>query len=245
MISVCLATYNGEKYIFTQLKSILSQLSTDDEIIISDDGSTDQTIGIIESFKDKRIKIYYHKKKAIYTNRLIRNMNYASKNFENALDYCSGEYIFLVDQDDIWLPQKAITVNEYLKKFDLVLHNYTEIDENGNIIKNKHFHINPLKATIMGNYLKLPFTGCCMAFNRKILTKTTPFPSNIITHDQWIGLKAARIGKIYFIEEPLINRRIHLTNTSLYNGKVSILTRIKYNFFIYFSNLKAITNSIL
>ena len=76
MISVCMATYNGEKYIKEQLSSILSQLSEKDEIIVSDDSSTDKTVEIIESFQDKRIKILKNNK--------FRQPNL---NFENALKY--------------------------------------------------------------------------------------------------------------------------------------------------------------
>jgi len=94
-ISVCMATYNGEKYIYDQLQSILTQLSENDEVIISDNYSSDKTIEIIELFNDPRIKIYFLKKgKSI-------------KNFENALLHASRDYIFLADQDDIWLPGKV------------------------------------------------------------------------------------------------------------------------------------------
>lgn len=63
MISVCMATYNGEKFLYNQLKSILSQLSSDDEVVISDDGSKDSTLNIIKTFDDPRIKIFVNKGK--------------------------------------------------------------------------------------------------------------------------------------------------------------------------------------
>ena len=83
MISVCMATYNGEKFIESQLKSILSQLSEDDEVIISDDDSTDRTLEIVRRLSDKRIKIYHHETDHGFT-----------RNFENALKYAKGDYIF-------------------------------------------------------------------------------------------------------------------------------------------------------
>lgn len=95
MISVCMATYNGEEYIKEQLESILCQLGEMDEIIISDDGSTDNTLNIIESYNDSRIKIHINTGKHGFV-----------YNFENALQKAKGEYIFLSDQDDIWLPEK-------------------------------------------------------------------------------------------------------------------------------------------
>ena len=94
MISVCIATYNGEKYIKEQLDSILPQLKKLDEIIISDDKSKDKTLKIIKTLNDSRIKIFTNPKKGLISN------------FENAITKSSGDYIFLSDQDDIWHENK-------------------------------------------------------------------------------------------------------------------------------------------
>ncbi len=94
-ISVAMATYNGEKYIKEQLESILLQLENQDEVIVSDDGSTDHTLKIIESLNDQRIKI------------LKGPRNGVKQNFAHALSFCKGKYIFLSDQDDIWLENKV------------------------------------------------------------------------------------------------------------------------------------------
>ena len=83
MISVCMATFNGEKYIEEQINSILLQLGKEDEIIISDDGSTDNTLDIIRELNDERIKLYQNNKQHGYAH-----------NFENALIHASGDYIF-------------------------------------------------------------------------------------------------------------------------------------------------------
>ena len=96
MISVCIATYNGEKYIKQQLLSILKQIKVNDEIIISDDHSTDKTFNIIKSFNDTRIKFFLNNKGKGYT-----------RNFENALEKAHGDIIFLSDQDDIWIDNKV------------------------------------------------------------------------------------------------------------------------------------------
>ncbi|MCG2791916.1 MAG: glycosyltransferase, partial [Weeksellaceae bacterium] len=107
MISVCLATYNGEKYLEAQIKSILKQLSVDDELIISDDRSTDNTISVINKFDDNRIKIFINK-----------NKNGVAHNFENALLKATGDYIFLSDQDDIWADNKVDVLLKELKEYD-------------------------------------------------------------------------------------------------------------------------------
>ena len=85
MISVCIATHNGEKYIKKQLESILSQLDFSDEIVISDDGSTDQTINLIQSLEDKRIKIFTYKQCFDYSKLYLSSYYYATANFHNAL----------------------------------------------------------------------------------------------------------------------------------------------------------------
>ena len=95
MISVCMATYNGAQFIKEQIDSILCQLSTEDELIISDDGSTDETLSIINSYKDNRIKVFQHK--AAEGSAFIK----ATRNFENAMSHAVGDYIFLSDQDDM------------------------------------------------------------------------------------------------------------------------------------------------
>lgn len=104
MISVCIATYNGGKYIKEQLDSILFQLGKDDEVIISDDSSTDDTLSILESYHDERI--------VILTNQKFHSPVY---NFENALKSAKGDFIFLSDQDDIWEPTKVEVMLDSLK----------------------------------------------------------------------------------------------------------------------------------
>ena len=118
-ISVCMATYNGEKFIEKQLKSILEQSKLVDEIVISDDNSSDKTIEIIEKIKKETktpIKILINKRRGVISN------------FENALNNCRGKYIFLADQDDVWLKNKVEAVYKKLIKYDLVVHNARIID---------------------------------------------------------------------------------------------------------------------
>ena len=98
---------NGEKFIKEQIDSILSQLSDSDELIISDDGSSDKTIEIINSYNDSRIKLLNHKKNPSFSKiKCSRSFYYASANFENAIKCARGDYIFLSDQDDIWEKDK-------------------------------------------------------------------------------------------------------------------------------------------
>ena len=90
-----MAAYNGEKYIKEQLESVLSQLDEQDEVIVSDDGSSDHTLDIVRSFGDERIHIYENELESGF-----------SKNFENALNHAEGDLIFICDQDDVWKNNK-------------------------------------------------------------------------------------------------------------------------------------------
>lgn len=219
-ISVCMATYNGEQFIEKQVRSILNQSKKVDEIIISDDNSLDRTIEIIKKIKETSeipIKIILNKKKGVISN------------FENALNYCKGKYIFLADQDDIWLENKVEIVYRSLKKYDLVVHNAKIIDKNDFLLDfPDYFKIKKSKEGLLKNLYKNGYIGCCMAFNRKILEKSLPFPENIPMHDSWIGLIAEVYGKIYFDEEVLFYYRRHDSNvTELINSKNSRLKQFQ------------------
>ncbi len=222
MNSICIATYNGEKYIHQQLSSILSQINIDDEVIISDDNSTDNTIQIINSINDPRIKLI---------NGGFHNFTF---NFENAIKQAKGEYIFLADQDDVWLPNKYTTTINALKHYDLVCSNAIITDQNLNHIHPSFFQYYNSGSGKLKNIIKCTYCGACMAFNKKILNAIQPFPNtSIFGHDLWIGLVAESIGKILFLETPLILYRRHDTSlTSISNNfftrsKRPLFTKIK------------------
>ena len=148
MISVCMASYNGEKFIKAQIGSILMQLGKDDELVISDDGSTDRTVEIIESYGDKRIRLlHHHKNLSIAKIRYSRNFYYTTENFENALRAAKGDFIFLSDQDDIWAENKITECMAVFSDADCIMHNFvpfnTAIEKcRGGITKNLRFQIN-------------------------------------------------------------------------------------------------------
>lgn len=202
-ISVCLATYNGEKFIREQLTSVLSQLGKEDEIIVTDDSSTDKTLEIIRSFDDSRIKIF--------ANNTFHSPVF---NFENALKHSSGNYIFLCDQDDIWLPNKVEIFIEKLSYHDLVVSDCFLVDINADIIADSYYSISPPKNGLLNNLLHNHYLGCCMAFKRDVLRKILPFPAHIAMHDIWIGLCAEAFYNPIFIPNKLIKYRRHGGNAS-------------------------------
>ncbi len=203
-ISVAMATYNGEKYIHEQLESILKCLGDGDEIIVSDDGSTDLTREKVSEFGDPRIKLTDGPKKGV------------KKNFENAIKNCTGRYIFLSDQDDIWEPSKVAKVLEAFKadKCAVVVHNCELIDEDGGKLLDSYFAYRKSGPGRFKNFVKNSYMGCCMAFDATYKDKILPIPNDIEMHDQWIGLICERYGKAVFIDDILLKYRRHGNNAS-------------------------------
>ncbi|WP_262148657.1 glycosyltransferase family 2 protein [Chryseobacterium foetidum] len=212
-ISVCIATYNGEKYISEQLDSILSQLSENDEVVISDDASTDNTVNIIKSYRDSRLKVF-------------RNINKPGVvgNFDNAISNANGDICFLADQDDIWKSNKVKRILDFFSdnpEYTCVFSNAELIDEN-NVKIVDHFFKSVPKTNFFRMVLKNEFLGCTMAFRNTI--KLTPFSDDLPMHDWYIGLKHIQNGKVGFINENLISYRRHGANVT--TGKRSDLLQV-------------------
>ena len=216
-ISVAMATYNGEKYIKEQLYSILHQLGKNDELVISDDGSTDGTLSIVASYSDSRIKIFKGPGLGV------------KQNFANAIEKCNGRYIFLADQDDIWIDDK---VNKILRVFEkekcsCVIHDAIVFNSNnGEIITDSFYKLRKSKNGVIKNIWKNSYIGCCMAFDSKMKNKILPIPNDIEMHDQWIGLLNDKYGKNIFIDDKLLKYRRHNDNvSSLSHHKLSKMIR--------------------
>ena len=202
MISVCMPTYNGERYIQSQMDSILKQLGEKDEVIISDDSSTDRTIEIIRSYNDPRIKIFY----GSYHSPIF--------NLENAMAHAKGDYIFLSDQDDEWMPNKVKMTMEYLSKYDCVVSDAIVVDGDDNVISESFFEQRNSRTGKVHNLMRNCYLGCCMAFTSKIKDISLPFPKDIPMHDIWIGAIVEFFGSGYFLPEKLIKYRRHGGNAS-------------------------------
>ena len=228
-ISVCIATYNGLRFIKDQLESIRSQISIDDEIVISDDGSSDNTLEFIKALNDPRI--------IIRKNESARGI---VNNFENAINNSTGDYIFLSDQDDVWLPNKIKIFKVFLKQYDLVVSDCYVVNSNLEIIYESYYRYNKSKKGVLNNLIFNSYLGCCMAFNRKLLNLATPFPGNVIAHDIWIGLIYSIYGKVCFIDDRLILYRRHELNLSQASSisRNSFYFKIKYRFILLLSLIR-------
>lgn len=205
-ISVALAAYHGEKYIEAQLESILSQLPSDGELIISDDDPGGETERIVASFAARDGRVIY----------LKGTGTGVTANFENALRHCSGEIIFLSDQDDVWLPGKVEAV---LKEIDkgaaLVLHDARVTDGELKTVEESFFAVHSSRSGFVPNLIRNSFVGCCMAFKRELLDIALPFPEKLPMHDWWLALLAMKHGmKVTLLPEPLICWRRHGDNVT-------------------------------
>lgn len=204
-----MATYQGERYIAAQLRSILGQLSPEDEVIIVDDGSTDGTCEEISGLRDPRISL----ERNIQNNGVLRA-------FEKALSRSSREVIFLSDQDDLWLANKVETVLKVFVEDSglmLVASDAILIDENGTRIGNSFYaKRGKFRDGLCSNLLVGKFHGCTMAFRSTLLRTALPFPpGHLVHHDTWIGcVNALTGGRTKYIPEPLVAYRRHSTNVT-------------------------------
>ena len=226
-ISVAMATYNGEKYIKEQIDSILNQKIPVDEIIVSDDGSTDNTLNILREYRNEKIKIIDGPKKGI------------KQNFANAIKNTTGDVIFLSDQDDIWEKEKTMEIMQVFKNnnYSLIVHNATIVDENLDEIGLDTFSWRKSGPGVIKNIIKNTYIGCCMAFKKEIVDYILPIPNTIEMHDQWIGILNEKHGKSYFLNKKLIKYRRHRNNFS--NMTHHSLNKMIFNRLVFINKVRS------
>lgn len=208
MISIVLATYNGEKYLREQLDSIIAQSVSDWELVISDDGSTDLTIEIIEFYKQKDSRI-----------QLIKNVGRhgCAENFENALIHCLGEYIAFCDQDDVWEPDHLEHLYSILGDKSVAFANSEAVDselKSLNFFWGEKFFIaeKNLSDKLFLHLIFLNFMqGAAILFKRDLL-KFLPFPNGIF-HDHWAAISAVLNDGIAYSAKSILKYRQHNSNT--------------------------------
>lgn len=206
-VSVCMAVYNGARYLRPQLDSILSQLGPADELIAVDDASQDRSVELLEALGDHRVRVH----------RNAANLG-VLKTFEIALNLASGDIIFLSDQDDVWLPGKVAAVLQVFAtqpEVTTVVTDATMIDENGETICRSFFAQRGRFASgPLHNFLSNKYLGCTLGFRRKMLEVFLPIPADVPMHDIWFGVLNGIYGRAYFIDRPLVAYRRHGRNAS-------------------------------
>ncbi len=224
LVSICMATYNGGKFIREQVDSILNQQFVENkdvelELVVSDDGSTDNTIDILKSYQDQRIKVFLHSNKKKY--RYLNATRACKCNFENAMSKAQGDYIFLSDQDDLWYPCKIDKQLSVLRKLGGV--NAAAFDMgDGELRKfNTLIYRHNVPFFTIKNVLCL--YGFSLAFTREELKFFLPIPSSTTGHDTYIQYSAMWRKTLSFIDEPCaIHRYSGKHNVSSF-GKNNIL----------------------
>jgi len=216
-MSVCLATYNGARHIAAQLDSILPQLEAQDEVLIADDGSSDDTLACIAAY-GSRVRV-------VATGRV----GGVVPNFERVLAAAAGDGIVLCDQDDVWLPGRLALLRQHLASCLLVVTNGTVVDDALAPRGQDVFGLVGMRAGLLRNLVKNSFIGCCMAFRRELLERVLPFPPGVPWHDWYIGLAAEALGRVERDASVTMLYRRHATNASPTGAKSgnSLATKLR------------------
>jgi glycosyltransferase involved in cell wall biosynthesis len=205
-VSVCLAAYNGATHIEEQIESILSELDTHDELIVVDDKSTDDTADIVRGIHDDRIRFV----------QAVANAGYV-RTFERALMEARGEFVFLSDQDDVWIPGRVEAMISAMDGKDVVASNCEHFDGPPGTFHeirlraedSEHF-VRNIIGIVVGYRLHW---GCAMAVRNRILEQILPFPPHMAeSHDQWIAMVGNVNRSIIYLEADTILHRLHGEN---------------------------------
>ena len=204
-ISIAMATYNGAQFLPEQLESFLSQSRLPDELVVCDDGSSDNTMNILHEFSASvpfEVRIEQN----------VENLGYV-RNFEKALSLSTGDLVFLSDQDDVWLPQKLRRVEaEFLANPAVLEISNDMIITDAELKHSNATQLGNVRASGLGDR-RYAF-GCCMALRREFLSILFPFPADVFSHDGWIADVTESLSIRKIIEEPLQLYRRHGNNGS-------------------------------
>lgn len=219
-VSVCMATYNGRYFIEEQLNSIFPQLSAEDELIISDDHSTDGTWEFLLALakRDPRIKLFQNDQQGLI------------KNFENAIKQSTKALIFLCDQDDVWHKDKVETTVRYFAdpKIQVVVSDLIIVDNDFEVLVPSYQAMRHTRPGFWANLLKSSYIGAGMAFRSELKAVILPIPKDVPMHDMWIGLLADYHKGVKFISEPLVYYRRHGLNASEIETTASRMQQFKW-----------------
>jgi len=208
LVSIAMATYNGAKFLSSQLDSIYAQTYRPLEVVAVDDCSDDGTLAILEEYRSRQGL------------RVIRNPTRLGfmKNFEKAISLCSGEYIALSTQDDIWLPHKIERLLSSIGTTSLICSDVSLIDERGAVVVQslqRSLHIpvpqmeNQFTTLAFLDYVR----GCTSMFHRSLMSRALPIPEAAMSHDWWLGICATHMRGVTYLSELLTLYRQHSRNT--------------------------------
>lgn len=206
-----MAVYNGARFLKSQLDSILDQLTEDDVVIIVDDCSCDNSLALINSYHDKRILV--HKNNS--------NMGHV-RAFEKAISMVDSKYIFLADQDDIWVPGRVQFMIDFLEasRKDIVFTNFDLIDQYNHVIGPSLLCFSGSRRSLLLNLFTIfrggaiPYWGCASMFRSAARNYILPFPTYVEAHDLWIALSGTVNSTIITIDKVSLLHRVHESNAT-------------------------------
>ena len=204
-ISVAMTTFNGARYLADQLASLSSQTVKPLELVVCDDGSTDDTVAILQSFSTLapfKVRIFQNASRLGY-----------KRNFMKAASLCKGSLIAFCDQDDVWNENKLYLVNKYFIASDnlLVVHDYAVFFEDGRKPIQSYFR----NLALSGHLPVVNLKGCSLILRRELIDLAGWPPVNANwSHDMWVCFIALLLEKRGYIRQSLIRHRIHGHNTS-------------------------------
>ena len=218
MIQVLLATHNGEKFLRPLLESLLAQTFQDFQVLISDDGSTDSTLQVIDDFSGR-----YPEKFVLRGSRVHGG---AKHNFMFLVSCASAEYVMFCDQDDVWLPNKIADALAAIKKSEsehgescpILIHTDLIVVDDHLRPVNKSFmkyqNLNGYRTELAPLLMQNVVTGCTVMMNRSLLEKARINNATglMVMHDWWFSLIASAFGRIQYLDSPSILYRQHINN---------------------------------
>lgn len=207
-VSVVMAVHNGCRYLAEQIESVLSQLHGEDELIIVDDASTDDSARFVRGLDSPIIKLFCNP----------RNIG-VMRTFERALRLARHPVIFLCDQDDVWLPGKR---DAYVAEFErdprisIVISDAEVIDAEGGLVSSSFMttHRHGFDGSVLGTLWRNRYLGCAMALRRSLLPTALPIPPRVPQHDMWIGALGSMFGRVVYLPTPYLRYRRHGRNFS-------------------------------
>jgi glycosyltransferase involved in cell wall biosynthesis len=211
-IVILMATYNGEKYVSAQIKSILEQTYNNFDLIIRDDGSTDKTISIIKSIIER------NDKKNIYLLKNKSSKHGQLKNFANLFNYAKDKYKYIMfsDQDDIWYKNKIqISLDAIKKKGDtptLIYTNYINWNMKDKT-KNIAYSYIP-ECTFERLFVQNWTMGCTYLLNKGMIKQIENIPDGVDNHDYWIALVSSLNNNIEYLPQVTMEHRLHANNVT-------------------------------
>lgn len=207
-VSVVMAVHNGRRYLREQLDSVLSQLHGEDELIIVDDASTDDSVRLVRTLDSPVIKLFCNP----------CNIG-VMRTFERGLRLARHPVIFLCDQDDVWLPGKR---EAYAAEFErdqrvsIVISDAEVIDAEGRLLSSSFMTTlrGGFDGSVLGTLWRNRYLGCAMALRRSLLPAVLPMPPRVPQHDMWIGALGRMFGRVVYLPTPYQRYRRHGTNAS-------------------------------